>query len=107
MSRKFFKYKNKELPLPLFFPDATKAVVRSVDSQDIINTKTPGILVNTLHLYLDLGKKVLDKFKATLESTKSRKFYDKQEIEQKLNQIIRGQFINEILKFSFIELANG
>lgn len=62
MSRKFFQFKNKKLALPLFFPDATKAVVRSVDSQDIINTKTPGILVNTLHLYLDLGKKVLDKF---------------------------------------------
>lgn len=59
---KWFKYKNKQIPLPVFFPDATKAVVRSVDSQDIINTKTPGILVNTLHLYLDLGKKVLKKF---------------------------------------------
>lgn len=62
MSRKFFQGKDKKLALPLFFPDATKAVVRSVDSQDIINAKTPGILVNTLHLYLDLGKKVLDKF---------------------------------------------
>ena len=50
------------MPTPLFFPDATKAVVRSVDSQDIINTRTPGILVNTLHLYLDLGKRVLEKF---------------------------------------------
>ncbi len=62
MVKKVFKYKNGELATPLFFPDATKAVVRSVDSQDIINTKTPGILVNTLHLYLDLGKRVLKKF---------------------------------------------
>lgn len=62
MVNKIFKFKNGELKTPLFFPDATKAVVRSVDSLDIINTKTPGILVNTLHLYLDLGKKVLKQF---------------------------------------------
>lgn len=58
----YFRYKNGKLKLPLFFPDATKAVVRSVDSQDILNTKTQGILVNTLHLYLDLGRNVLEKF---------------------------------------------
>ncbi len=62
MSQKIFKYQHGELPTPLFFPDATKAVVRSVDSQDVLNTQTPGILVNTLHLYLDLGKRVLKKF---------------------------------------------
>lgn len=62
MVQKVFKYKHGELTTPLFFPDATKAVVRSVDSRDVINTKTPGILVNTLHLYLDLGKRVLKKF---------------------------------------------
>ena len=50
------------MPTPLFFPDATKAVVRSVDSQDVLNTKTSGILVNTLHLYLDLGKHVIKQF---------------------------------------------
>ncbi len=63
MVRKVFRYQRGVLPTPLFFPDATKAVVRSVDSQDVINTKTSGILVNTLHLYLDLGKRVLKKFK--------------------------------------------
>jgi len=62
MARKTFKYQYGELATPLFFPDATKAVVRSVDSQDILNTKTPGILVNTLHLYLDLGKLVIMQF---------------------------------------------
>lgn len=63
MVKKVFKYQRGELPTPLFFPDATKAVVRSVDSRDVINTRTPGILVNTLHLYLDLGEKVIKKFK--------------------------------------------
>ncbi len=45
--------------MPLFFPDATRAVVRTVDSVDIKNTKTPGVLVNTYHLYRDLGEKVV------------------------------------------------
>lgn len=62
MSYKIFKTKTGNLPTPLFFPDATRAVVRSVDSRDIQETKTPGILVNTLHLYLELGKGVIDKF---------------------------------------------
>jgi tRNA-guanine family transglycosylase len=46
----YFKSKDKKLKLPLFFPDATRAVVRTLDSQDIKATKTPGILVNTYHL---------------------------------------------------------
>jgi queuine tRNA-ribosyltransferase len=56
---KYFKSMNTKLKLPVFFPDATRAVVRTVDSVDIKNTNTPGILVNTYHLYHDLGKKVL------------------------------------------------
>jgi len=46
---------------PVFFPDATKAVLRTLDSVDIKNTHTPGILVNTYHLYKDLGKEVIKK----------------------------------------------
>jgi len=41
--------------LPVFFPDATRAVIKSLDTQDIKNTKTNGILVNTYHLYKDVG----------------------------------------------------
>jgi len=59
---KYFKSKGNKLSLPLFFPDATRAFVRSVDSLDIVNTKTPGILVNTYHLYKDLGLSVVKKF---------------------------------------------
>jgi len=62
MDRKFFKYKNGQLPLPVFFPDATRAVVRSIDTLDLENTKTPGILVNTFHLWQELGTGVLKKF---------------------------------------------
>lgn len=57
-----FKSKGKKIPLPLFFPDATRAVVRTLDSSDIENTKTPGILVNTYHLYKELGSRVMKKF---------------------------------------------
>lgn len=58
---KKFKTKNGEIPLPVFFPDATRAVIRTLDSSDIEGTKTPGILVNTYHLYKDLGKEILEK----------------------------------------------
>jgi queuine tRNA-ribosyltransferase len=61
MRPKYFKSRNGEIPLPVFFPDATRAIVRTLDSQDIENTKTPGILVNTYHLYRELGKNVLRK----------------------------------------------
>lgn len=56
---KFFKSKYGNVPLPVFFPDATRAVIKTLDSKDIENTKTLGILVNTYHLYKDLGKKVI------------------------------------------------
>ncbi|MFC1727525.1 tRNA-ribosyltransferase family protein [Patescibacteria group bacterium] len=55
-----FQYQGKSLKFPLFFPDATRAVVRTVDSLDIQKTQTPGILVNTWHLYRDLGKKIVE-----------------------------------------------
>jgi len=56
---KYFKSKYGNIPLPVFFPDATRAVIKTLDSKDIENTKTLGILVNTYHLYKDLGKKVI------------------------------------------------
>jgi len=60
---KFFKTKNgTKLPLPVFFPDATRAVLKTLDSADIEDTKTPGILVNTYHLYNELGSRVIKKF---------------------------------------------
>ena len=62
MKLKYFKtVGGKKIPLPVFFPDATRAVLKTLDSQDINNTQTPGVLVNTFHLYLQLGKEVLKK----------------------------------------------
>jgi len=39
-----------ELLLPAFIPDATRAVVRSVDSTDLVQAHVPGLMVNTFHL---------------------------------------------------------
>lgn len=58
---KHFKYKFGELPFPVFFPDATRAIVRALDTTDIENTKTEGVLVNTYHLYKEIGFKRLEK----------------------------------------------
>lgn len=57
----YFKTAFGKLPLPIFFPDATRAVIKTLDSQDIKNTKTPGILVNTYHLYHLLGREIIQK----------------------------------------------
>lgn len=59
----FFKtLTGQKLPLPIFFPDATRAFVKSLDTSDIESTKTPGVLVNTLHLYNHPGTSVIKKF---------------------------------------------
>ncbi len=50
-----------KLPYPLFFPDATRAVVKALDNTDIESTQTPGILVNTLHLHMSPGADVIKK----------------------------------------------
>lgn len=56
----FFKtITGQQVPLPIFFPDATRAVLKTLDSSDIESTKTPGILVNTFHLNNFPGGKVI------------------------------------------------
>ena len=57
-----FKYRFGNLPLPVFFPDATRGVVKSIDTKDLEETKTPGILVNTYHLYKEMGTARIKKF---------------------------------------------
>ena len=62
MRKKYFKHKFGNIPLPVFFPDATRGVIRALDTTDIENTRTRGILVNTFHLWQELGVEVLKKF---------------------------------------------
>lgn len=51
--------------------------------------------------------KELEEFKKQLENPKRRKIFSRQEIKEKLTKIIKGQFIEEILKYDFIELKDG
>ncbi len=44
-----------ELLLPAFIPDATRAVVRSVDSADLVEARVPALMVNTFHLAASPG----------------------------------------------------
>jgi queuine tRNA-ribosyltransferase len=53
----------QEIPLPVFFPDATRAVLKALDSNDIVATHTPGILVNTFHLFSQPGLSTIKHFK--------------------------------------------
>lgn len=47
------------VPLPAFFPDGTRAVVRGLDARDVRDTGTPGIVMNTYHLMRHPGTKVV------------------------------------------------
>jgi len=51
--------KGKKIDLPVFFPDATRGVIRSLDSQDLEATHTTGLVVNTYHLLSQPGPSVL------------------------------------------------
>lgn len=58
---KFLKVKNKKYKLPIFCPDATRAVIRSVDAQDLVDSGLDGVCVNTFHLLSDPGLELLQK----------------------------------------------
>jgi queuine tRNA-ribosyltransferase len=57
------KIKGKTYSLPVYLPDATLGVVRSLDSKDIKNTGIKGVVINTYHLINTPGTKILDKIK--------------------------------------------
>ncbi len=54
--------KGKELLFPNFFPDATRGVVRSLDSGDLKQVGVEGLVVNTYHLLSHPGSHLLEKF---------------------------------------------
>lgn len=53
--------KNKTYKLPMFLPDATLGVTRSLDSFDLKKAGIRGAVVNTYHLMSDPGMEVLKK----------------------------------------------
>lgn len=57
---KEFAVRGKTMEFPIFFPDATRGVIRSLDSDDITNSQTPGVIVNTYHLMSEPGTTVVE-----------------------------------------------
>jgi len=53
--------RGKRVKLPIFLPDATRAVVRSLDSCDLALSHTEAIVVNTFHLFSSPGVELLTK----------------------------------------------
>lgn len=51
--------KDKSYSLPIYLPDATLGVARSLDSLDLVATKLEGVMVNTYHLIQKPGEAVL------------------------------------------------
>lgn len=51
--------RNNDYQLPMFLPDSTRGVVRSLDSKDLNTAETKGVVVNTFHLMNDPGVEVL------------------------------------------------
>ncbi|MFH1451281.1 MAG: tRNA guanosine(34) transglycosylase Tgt [bacterium] len=49
----------KEVSFPIYFPDATRAVVRSLDAVDLKQAKIEGLVINTYHLMTQPGTSVL------------------------------------------------
>lgn len=54
------KVKRKTYNLPIYLPDATRGVVKSVDKQDLLDVKVQGVVVNTYHLKHTPGTDYLD-----------------------------------------------
>ncbi|MDR2656665.1 MAG: tRNA guanosine(34) transglycosylase Tgt [Oscillospiraceae bacterium] len=53
------RFNHGTVPLPAFFPDGTRAVVRCVDSLDLEASRVPGIVINTYHLMTHPGVSVV------------------------------------------------
>jgi transposase len=63
--------------------------------------------IRGINQHLEKKSKILEEFKQQLESPKKRKKFDKSQIKERLGKTIKGQFIDEILKYELIELGSG
>ena len=60
---KQIKIKDKTMRFPIYFPDATRAVVRSLDNQDLKEAGIEGMILNPYHLASHPGINIVKKFK--------------------------------------------
>lgn len=51
--------RGKDITFPVFFPDATRGVIRSIDSKDLVDVGTEGLIINTYHLLSQPGPSVI------------------------------------------------
>lgn len=63
--------------------------------------------IRGIHQHLEKKYKALEQFKQQIESPKRRKHFDEEDIKERLNKIIKGQFIEDILMYELIELSDG
>ncbi len=61
MRPKYFRFNGGRLVLPVFFPDATRGFVKTLDFLDVKKTGVQGVLVNTFHLWQLMNRKILKK----------------------------------------------
>lgn len=59
---KVLKVRGKTYELPIFLPDATRALVKTIDSKDVKEAGIEAVVVNTYHLLTYPGVSVLDEF---------------------------------------------
>jgi len=57
------KIKEKTLNFPVYFPDATRGVVKSLDQKDLLQAKIEGLVVCSYHLMSTPGTSILKDFK--------------------------------------------
>jgi len=63
--------------------------------------------IRGIHQHLERKYKQLEEFKKQLENPRARKTWEKKIIDKKLKTIIKGQFVEEILKTDHVKLKNG
>ena len=56
---KGYSIQTKDISFPIYFPDATRGVIRSLDSQDLRKSNVEGVVVNSYHLMSEPGQTVL------------------------------------------------
>ena len=57
------KIRGKTMRFPVYFPDATRAVIRSLDSHDLQEAGIEGLILNPYHLMSQPGINTIKKFK--------------------------------------------
>lgn len=58
--RPFIKTKHGNLRVPLFLPDATRGLVKLLNSQELEKVGTEAVVVNTYHLLLQPGPRIIE-----------------------------------------------